>query len=74
MKDLYFNRHFVKMDLLRYDSETGHSQFPGEVILNLDKIDHISKKDGEDIYWVHMGSCRSYMMDEHQYKKLCDKL
>lgn len=76
MKDAHFNRNFIRFNLLRLKTNQPYSyeQFPGEVILNLDNIMHISKNSGDDIYCVHMDSSSSYLIDAEQYDKLCEML
>jgi len=73
IKDLHFNRDFIKIDLMRYDITEGYIQNPGMTIVNLDRIDMIAKSGVGEMYTLHIANI-CYYINEEQFKTLCEKL
>lgn len=70
LPELYFNKNFIKVDLIEYVITDGYIQSPGMCIINRDKIDRVYKSDLEKMYILYVGSS-CYYITEDQFNKLC---
>lgn len=68
MKDLYFNRNFVKLDVLTHVNQTKPSY--QSIIIDIDTIHYISKMDDENIYIVGLSN-KEFIIEESTFDELC---
>jgi hypothetical protein len=68
IKDLHFNRNFVKLDILTHVNQTKPSH--QSIIIDTDTIHYISKIDDENIYIVGLSN-KEFIIEESAFNELC---